>query len=199
MDDLSFKKCFIADLRRVIPGLKIQDYFSYFLFDAGYQAVVLYRLARYFRFKKFPPFNKGIPFLHRILFRMCIQLTACEISYYADIDEGFCIAHSTGIVIGAGVRIGKNVTVYSNVTIGARATKATDDSQEGKPVEEIRYPVIGDNVIIYSGARIVGGITIGENSVVGANAVVLSSFPPNSKIVGVPAKDVSNRMQGNRD
>jgi len=189
----SFLECFTIDYGRRFPGMTFKDYLWHFLFDAGYKAVVLYRLSRYFSSKKFPPFNKGVPFLHRAIFMWSIKSTACEISYNAEIEEGFWIPHSTGIVVGAGVKIGRDVTMYSNVTLGARERRADAEPVSQGASAGTRYPVIGDNVIIYTGVRILGPVTIGEGSVVGANAVVLSSFPADSVIVGVPARDVSGR------
>jgi len=192
VEKVSLKRCFTADICRVAENPGFWDYIQAFLFNPGYKAVVFYRLAYYFRFKKFPPFNKGIPFVSRTLHNLCLNLTGCDISYYAEIEEGFKIAHTPGVVVGFGVKIGRNVTIYSNVTLGARKMAGEDGSGNGISGEsEGRYPVIEDDVVIYSGARVVGPVTIGRGSVIGANAVVLDSFPPGSTVVGVPARAVS--------
>ena len=91
----------------------------------------------------------------------------------AKIGDGLHMMHFLGIVIGSGVVIGNNCTIYQQVTIG---------KEKGK------FPKIGDNVIIYSGAKILGGVTIGDNSIIGANAVVITDVPENSIAVGVPAR-----------
>jgi len=191
MEKLSLKRCFTADIGRVIENPGFRDYIQAFLFNPGYKAVVLYRLAYYFRVKKFPPFNKGIPFVSRALHNLCLNLTASDISYYAEIGDGFRIAHTPGVVIGFGVKIGKGVTIYSNVTLGARKIAVEGEGGGVSGEDGERYPIIEDDVVIYSGARIVGPVTIGKGSVVGANAVVLDSFPPGSTVVGVPARSVS--------
>lgn len=90
-----------------------------------------------------------------------------------------------GVVISKFATIGKNCVIYQNVTIGGR-----DFIQNGDPKN---YPHIGDNCIIYPGAFIVGPITIGENSIIGANSVVVSNVPPNSILGGNPAKIISTK------
>jgi serine O-acetyltransferase len=94
--------------------------------------------------------------------------------------------HPTGIVIGVGAKLGDRTTVFQNVTIGAARTGGgrTD-----------RYPKIEADCVIFAGAVLVGDITIGEGSVVGANAVVTRSFPPGSTIVGAPAVSVISRKK----
>ena len=91
------------------------------------------------------------------------------------------------IVVGAGSRVGQRVTIYNGVTLGARILLA-DDSEKDTLA---RYPVIDDDVTIFTGAKILGPIRIGPKSVVGANAVVLDSFPENSVLVGVPARNIA--------
>lgn len=99
----------------------------------------------------------------------------CRISPGSEIGANLSLPHPNGIVIGKGSKIGKNVTIYQQVTIG---------QNHGK------YPVIGDNVIIYSGAKIIGDIYIGDNCVIGANAVVVDNVSENSIVGGVPAKKI---------
>ena len=98
-----------------------------------------------------------------------------EIFYSADIGKGFKINHGVGTVIGARCKIGDNCMIHQNCTIG--------DRKGGRPT-------IGNNVIIYAGAMILGDITIGDNTIIGANSVVTKSCPPNSILVGSPAKIV---------
>lgn len=90
--------------------------------------------------------------------------------------------HPIGIVIGEGVEIGKNCIIYQNVTIGQKNNK---------------YPKIGNNVTIYAGAIVIGDIVIGDNCVIGANAVVNKSFPKNSVIVGIPARKIGKIDKNN--
>ena len=102
----------------------------------------------------------------------------CRITPGSVIGKNLRIPHPNGITIGHGSRIGNDVLIYQQVTIG---------QNQGK------YPTIGDNVIIYAGAKIIGGIRIGNNCIIGANAVVTKSFPANCIIGGVPAKKIKNR------
>jgi len=107
-----------------------------------------------------------------------------EINCGEDVGPGFRIAHAHDIVIGAGVRIGRNVTLYNGVTLGARRYK---DAEKGAH-DSLRYPIIDDGVTVFSGAKVLGPVTIGKNCIVGANSVVLESFPEDSVIAGVPAR-----------
>ena len=105
------------------------------------------------------------------------QKFGCHISLEANSSEDLEIIHPVAVVIGEGVIIGGNVKIYQSVTIGSK-------SRGGNAA----YPVIEDNVVIFSGAAILGGVTIGKGSVVGANSVVLESIPAYSTAVGMPAK-----------
>ena len=97
----------------------------------------------------------------------------CYIAPNAEISNNMLFPHPIGVVIGDGVKIGKNCTVFQNVTIG----KKND-----------LYPTIGNNVTIYPGTVIVGNVKIGDNSIIGANSVVLHDVPPNTVVAGNPAK-----------
>ena len=89
--------------------------------------------------------------------------------------------HPQNIVIGIGSRIGDDCIIYHDVTFGKK--------NDG-------YPVLGNNIVVYPGAKIIGGVSIGDNSVIGANAVVTKSIPPNSIVGGVPGKVIRKRNQG---
>jgi serine O-acetyltransferase len=108
----------------------------------------------------------------------------CKIKYgvaispLAKIGPWFRLIHSLGTVIGVGSVLGKGCTVYQQVTLG------TAKAQEGK----IGYPVIGDGVIIYAGAKILGAVNVGDNAVIGANAVVIRNVEAGAVVGGVPAK-----------
>ncbi len=100
-----------------------------------------------------------------------------EVGNNCTIGENLKIEHINGIVIGNQAVIGNDCIIYQQVTIGQKNNK---------------YPVIGNNVIMYPGCRIIGGITVGDNVVIGANAVVLTDVPSNTVVAGVPAKIVKN-------
>ncbi len=117
----------------------------------------------------------------RILWRLQRQY-GVHISSGARYEDDLVLAHPVGVVIGSGVEIGRGVLIYQNVTLGAE-----DIGPDGS------YPRVGENTIIYSGAAIIGPVTIGDNCVIGANAVVLSDVPPNSVAVGSPARHFPKR------
>lgn len=181
----SFKECFTIDLNEWHTDLGKKDYIHHFFFDSGYFAVLCYRLARYFMWKKFPPFEKGIPFLPSLLVRFGISKSGCEINSNAEIGKGLIVDHSPGIVVGAGVKIGRKVKIFSGVTIGGKNLKKFESSKA------VRYPVIGSEVVIFTGAKILGAVIIGDRAVIGANAVVLDSVPEGATAAGVPAKIIS--------
>lgn len=111
-----------------------------------------------------------------------IKIYGIELSKRTKIDLGLKIGHANGIIIGEGVEIGKNVTIYHQVTIGL-------SSVDNKGEYEL-YPSIGDNCIIYSGAKIFGNIRLAEGTVVGANSVLTTDTEPNSVYAGVPARRI---------
>jgi serine O-acetyltransferase len=111
----------------------------------------------------------------------------CEISPYAHIGTNFRLMHPLGVVIGQDARIGNNVRIWQQVTLGSH----------GKPGEKWAYPVVEDNVKIFAGAKIIGNVRIGKNSVIGANAVVIKDVPPDSVAVGVPAKVIKKQVSNN--
>jgi len=107
--------------------------------------------------------------------------TGIEIHPGATIGEGFFIDHGMGVIIGETTEIGKNVTIYQGVTLGGTSWK-----------KEKRHPTIQDDVVIGAGAVVLGPVTIGNNSRIGACSVVIHDVPPHSTVVGVPGKVVSH-------
>ncbi|MBQ2114718.1 MAG: serine acetyltransferase, partial [Selenomonadales bacterium] len=107
------------------------------------------------------------------------------------IGEGLFIDHGTGIVIGETAEIGKNVTLYQGVTLGGTG------KEKGK-----RHPTIGDNVVVASGAKVLGSFTVGEHAKIGAGSVVLKEVPPYATVVGIPGKIVcmyGEKVRGGED
>ncbi|MFH1459531.1 MAG: serine O-acetyltransferase EpsC [Candidatus Omnitrophota bacterium] len=135
---------------------------------SGMHALILYRVANLLCRLK-------IPFLPRWLSQVNRFFTGIEIHPAAKIGKGLFIDHGMGVVIGETTVILDNVTLYQGVTLGGTG------KEKGK-----RHPNIGNNVVIGAGAKVLGNITIGDNSYVGANAVVIKDVPPNSTVVGVP-------------
>lgn len=108
------------------------------------------------------------------------SVTGVEIHPAAVIGSGFFIDHAMGVVIGETAVVGEDVTIYHGVTLGGRGTES------GK-----RHPTIGDRVVVGAGAKVLGAITVGSDSRIGANAVVVRDVPPNSVVVGIPGQVVS--------
>ena len=135
-------------------------------------AMLLYRISRALYLNNSESGKEGREYAYSLLARHIGQI---ELFYSADIGKGFKINHGVGTVVGARCKIGENCMIHQNCTIG--------DREGGRPT-------IGNNVTIFAGAMILGDITIGDNSIIGANSVVTKSCPPNSILVGTPAKIV---------
>jgi len=129
-----------------------------------------------------PLFRWHIPFLPRFISHISRFLTGIEIHPGATIGEGFFIDHGMGVVIGETSVIGDNVTIYQGVTLGGTSHRRAK-----------RHPTLGNNVVVGVGAQLIGDITIGENSKVGAGSVVVTSVPANATVVGVPGRVVAVR------
>jgi serine O-acetyltransferase len=137
---------------------------------AGLHALWAHRIAHaLFRNKWF--------FLARAVSQISRFFTGIEIHPGAQIGKRFFIDHGMGVVIGETCIIGDNVTIYQGVTLGGTG------KEKGK-----RHPTIEDNALIATGAKVLGNITIGKNSKVGAGSVVLQDVPPNSTVVGIPGR-----------
>jgi len=127
----------------------------------------------------------GFKLLARWLSQLVRGLTGIEIHPGATIGPGFFIDHGMGVVVGETAEIGRNVTLYHGVTLGGTSLR------KGK-----RHPTLRDNVVVGAGAKILGAITVGENSRIGANAVVVKPVPPDSVVVGVPGQAVLRGKRG---
>lgn len=138
----------------------------------GLKALLYHRIAHWLWVRNFKLLARCISQISRFL-------TQIEIHPGARIGEGFFIDHGSGVVIGETAEIGDNVTIYQGVTLGGTG------KEKGK-----RHPTIGDNVVIGNGARVLGSFTVGENSRIGAGAVVLREVPPNCTVVGNPGRIV---------
>ncbi len=145
---------------------------------AGFHALLAYRLAHWLT-------GHHIPFLPRAISQLARWLTGIEIHPSAKIGIGFFIDHGMGVVIGETAEIGDHVTLFQGVTLGGTG------KERGK-----RHPTLGNHVVVGAGAKILGGIRIGDNVKIGANSVVLKPVPPNSTVIGVPARII--KSQGER-
>lgn len=159
---------FIKNLLRLIrekdPALKSP--FEIILYPF-FKAYIYYKLAHFFYLHKFY-------FLARFLSERGRRRTGIEIHPGATIGKNFFIDHGCGVIIGETTIIGNNVMLFHNVTLGGTGITKTK-----------RHPTIEDNVIIGAGSLILGNITIGKNSKIGAGAIVLKDVPKNSTIVGL--------------
>lgn len=150
-----------------------------FLVYSGLHAIWVHRISHWL-------WKHNVRFFARWLSQIGRGLTGIEIHPGAIIGPGFFIDHGMGVVIGETAEIGADVTLYHGVTLGGTSL------EKGK-----RHPTLGDRVVVGAGAKILGAITIGEDSRIGANAVVVKSVPPNSVVVGVPGQIV-RRSQPHR-
>ena len=143
-----------------------------FLMYSGFHALLAYRISHWL-------LRHHIPFVPRLISQLARWLTGVEIHPGATIGAGFFIDHGMGVVIGETTEIGDYVTLFQGVTLGGTG------KERGK-----RHPTLGNHVVVGAGAKVLGGIRIGDNVKVGANAVVLRSVPPNSTVVGNPGRIV---------
>ncbi len=144
----------------------------------GFHALLIHRLAHRLH-------QAGVPLLPRLVSHLGRFLTGIEIHPAATIGRGVFIDHGMGVVIGETAEVGDNVTLYQGVTLGGTG------KQRGK-----RHPTVGNNVVVGVGAKVLGAITVGDNARIGAGAVVLHDVPANATAVGVPAKVVVFRQEG---
>jgi serine O-acetyltransferase len=144
----------------------------------GVHAVLAHRLAHTLH-------GASVPLVPRVIAAVARSATGIEIHPAAKVGQGFFIDHGMGVVIGETAEIGDNVTLYQGVTLGGTGF------QTGK-----RHPTVQDNVTVGSGAKLLGPITVGHGSKIGANTVVIHDVPPNSTVVGNPGHPV--RVEGRR-
>ncbi len=165
IEDFKFKsECYFhqSDIKSLI---------RVFLSD-GSSAVVLFRVAEFFRSIK-------LGFIGWLFLYISKLINGCVIGRNAEFGEGFVLMHPNGVIINGGVKAGKKIVIESGVVIGA--------NRNGLPV---KVPVLGDDIFIGAGAKILGDIKIGSNVKIGANSVVVKDVPDGATVVGIPGRVV---------
>jgi len=147
-----------------------KSFLEVLLLYQGLHALVAHRVSHFL-------YKIRLFFIARYISQLARWVTGIEIHPGAKIGKRFFIDHGMGVVIGETSIIGDDVLLYQGVTLGGTGL------EKGK-----RHPTIGNNVVIGTGANVLGNITIGDNSYIGANAVVVKDVPPNSTVVGVPGR-----------
>lgn len=180
MKKTSFKDLIRSDLNRYIQTYalrgqkfsKVRVALESFLFKSGFKAVFLYRVSHWF-------FQKHLTYIAWFFTRLNVILNGAEIEFNARIGPGMFIAHPVGIVIGRGTVIGSGVTLFQGVSFGVKSWR---------PDEINNFPKVGDNCYFFAHSAILGGITIGSNCVIAANAVLKKDMPDGSMAAGIPAE-----------
>ena len=171
-------------MREDIRGVKERDPAARFWLEIvlcypGFHAIILHRAAHWV-------WRRNLKLLGRTISQLGRFLTGIEIHPGAAIGSGFFIDHGMGVVIGETALIGERVTLYHNVTLGGVAPSIDSDSQRNQK----RHPTLEDDVIVGSGAQILGPVTVGRCARVGANAVVTKDVPQGVTVVGIPGRAI---------
>lgn len=170
----------MRDIKRLKQDIKViferdpaaKTFLEVILCYPGLHAIVLHRLAHTLHRNK-------LILIARLISQFGRFITGIEIHPGATIGNGVFIDHGTGVVIGETAEVGDNVTIYQGVTLGGTG------KERGK-----RHPTVGNNVVVGTGAKVLGPIIIGENAKIGAGSVVLNNVPPHTTVVGVPGRVV---------
>jgi len=145
------------------------------LFNNGFQAVVLYRVARWFKVRR-------VPLLGPLVARLNLFVTGVDVNPSAEIGPGLLISHGTGLVVGGAAKIGEDALILHGVTVGSLSPSRVGE-----------MPVIGDRAFLGAGAKIVGGVRVGDDVVVGPNAVVTEDVPDGSRVTSAAGVTVAPR------
>lgn len=178
-----------AQMKKDIDAIMLRDPAAKTRLEAalcypGLHAIWLHRIAHHFYLKSWVVFPRLLNTFSRFL-------TGIDIHPGAKLGPGLFIDHGMGLVIGETAELGSNVTLYQGVTLGGTG------KEKGK-----RHPTIGNNVVVSSGAKVLGSFKVGDNSKIGSGSVVLKEVPPNSVVVGVPGRVVTRngvRIASNND
>ena len=176
-------KDYLESIKKRDPASK--SILSIILTYPGVKAVFFHQISNFF-------YKAGFDLIARIISQTIRFFTGIEIHPGAKIGKNLFIDHGMGVVIGETSEIGDNVTIYHNVTLGGSSPSIDSERQR----HEKRHPTIGNDVVIGSGAQIIGPIKVGNNSRIAANAVVVKDVPENATMVGIPAKAVKLENKG---
>jgi len=174
---------YLESIKKRDPAAK--SILSIILTYPGVKAVFFHQISNFF-------YKASFDLVARIISQTVRFFTGIEIHPGAKIGKNLFIDHGMGVVIGETSEIGNNVTIYHAVTLGGSSPSIDSERQR----HEKRHPTIGDNVVIGSGAQIIGPIKVGNNSRIAANAVVVKDVPDNATMVGIPAKAVKLENKG---
>ena len=175
---------FLKSIKSRDPAAK--SVLSIVLTYPGVKAVFFHKLAHFF-------YVAGFDLIARIISQTIRFFTGIEIHPGAKIGKNLFIDHGMGVVIGETSEIGDNVTIYHAVTLGGSSPSIDSERQR----HEKRHPTIGRDVVIGSGAQIIGPVNVGNGARIAANAVVVKDVPENATMVGIPAKAVKLENKGN--
>ena len=169
---------YIESIQKRDPAAKSK--ISILLTYPGVKALFFHRIANFFSKAKFD-------LIARLISQLSRFFTGIEIHPKAEIGKNFFIDHGMGVVIGETSEIGDNVTIYHATTLGGISPSIKSDEQR----DVKRHPTLKNNVVVGSGAQVLGPIIVGENAKIGANAVVTKDVPANAVMVGIPAKNIN--------
>ena len=175
---------FLDSIKSRDPAAK--SVLSIILTYPGVKAVFFHKFAHLF-------YVAGFDLIARIISQTIRFFTGIEIHPGAKIGKNLFIDHGMGVVIGETSIVGDNVTIYHAVTLGGSSPSIDSERQRN----EKRHPTIGDDVVIGSGAQIIGPINVGNGARIAANAVVVKDVPEKATMVGIPAKAVNLENKGN--
>ena len=174
---------YLETIKKRDPAAK--SILSIILTYPGVKAVFFHQISNFF-------YKAGFELVARIISQTIRFFTGIEIHPGAKIGKNLFIDHGMGVVIGETSEIGDNVTIYHAVTLGGSSPSIDSERQR----HEKRHPTIGNDVVIGSGAQIIGPIKVGNNSRIAANAVVVKDVPENATMVGIPARAVKLENKG---
>ena len=175
---------FLKNFKEFLDNYKKKDpasrsYLEILTCYPGLHAIFFHKISNFF-------WKLNLKLIARMTSHISRFLTGIEIHPKAKIGENLFIDHGMGVVIGETSEIGNNVTIYHMVTLGGISPSINSDNQR----DSKRHPTLMDNVVVGSGAQVLGPVVIGKNAKIGANAVVTKDVPENAVMVGIPAKNV---------